>query len=228
MKHRYSTLIAIVALVGLFTAGRVEAVDVRHADLQRQHTDLQNQHNAQQTQHTDLQRQNSQHHFDLQNQLTALQSQLTALQSQLEQIPPAWSQALPADKRFVLVLGDAAVLDKETGLVWERTPSTIEREWGVAQVACNRKVTGGRHGWGLPTIQQLTSLLRLPDGHPFILGDVTLTTNFWSATSLADTPDLAWAANSITGEAGHNASKTFFVNFRAWCVRGGHGGPDAR
>ncbi len=33
------------------------------------------------------------------------------------QTQPSWDQVLPASERFVLVMGGAAVLDKETGLV---------------------------------------------------------------------------------------------------------------
>lgn len=50
----------------------------------------------------------------------------------LDEIPPAWSQKLPAAQRFVLVLDGEAVLDKETGLVWERSPDTTLRNWYVA------------------------------------------------------------------------------------------------
>ena len=35
-----------------------------------------------------------------------------------DKYPPSWYQILSADKRFVLVMNDEAVLDKETGLVW--------------------------------------------------------------------------------------------------------------
>jgi hypothetical protein len=36
----------------------------------------------------------------------------------LDEIPPTWSQKLPAAQRFQRVLDAEAVLDKETGLVW--------------------------------------------------------------------------------------------------------------
>ena len=45
----------------------------------------------------------------------------------LDEIPPAWSQKLSAAQRFVLVLDGEAVLDKETGLVWEKSPDTTQK-----------------------------------------------------------------------------------------------------
>jgi hypothetical protein len=43
--------------------------------------------------------------------------------------PPSWAATLPAAERFQLVLGGAAVLDRETGLVWDRSPDTTTRIW---------------------------------------------------------------------------------------------------
>jgi hypothetical protein len=43
----------------------------------------------------------------------------------LDQIPPIWSQKLPAAQRFELVLNGYTVLDKETGLVWEQVAGYI-------------------------------------------------------------------------------------------------------
>src|SRR5271169_1120634 len=43
---------------------------------------------------------------------------------------PSWDQQLPASTRFVVLTnwGSQAVLDRETGLVWELTPSTNQSE----------------------------------------------------------------------------------------------------
>ena len=49
---------------------------------------------------------------------------------------PAWDRKLPAATRF-LVLTDwnnEAVLDKETGLVWERTPDSLPQYWVFSKV----------------------------------------------------------------------------------------------
>lgn len=59
-------------------------------------------------------------------------------------IPPAWSQNLPANKRFKLVLGGSAVLDMETGLVWERASKRGSMNWFQAISHCYGKTVGGR------------------------------------------------------------------------------------
>src|SRR5215470_9380827 len=55
-----------------------------------------------------------------------LVNQVTSVETDLGLIPPAWSQKLPAAQRFEVVLDGAAVLDHETGLVWEKSPSTVK------------------------------------------------------------------------------------------------------
>jgi hypothetical protein len=92
----------------------------------------------------------------------------------LDEIPPTWSQILDASKRFELVLGDEAVLDKETGLVWEKSPDPIPRPVPPTTGVCYLKTVGGRKGWRAPTTEELASLIdptqtnpALPSGHPF-------------------------------------------------------------
>ncbi|MFY9269268.1 MAG: DUF1566 domain-containing protein [Candidatus Manganitrophaceae bacterium] len=139
-----------------------------------------------------------------------------------------WSKKLPAAKRFKLVLDGEAVLDKETGLVWERSPNTV-KNWGDAIVHCRQKAIGGRKGWRLPTIEELASLVdptrsspALPSGHPFILP--TPTGEYWSSTMAPSAfngfPSQGWVLILGSGNVNtdHKAN-----GMNVWSVRGGQG-----
>jgi hypothetical protein len=137
---------------------------------------------------------------------------------------PAWDQSLPVVTRFVVLTNwaSAAVLDKETGLVWERAPLPTEHTWAGARKACTALVTGGRKGWRLPSIPELASLVvpavpTLPTGHPFLLVQAA---HYWSATSSADNPARAWDVHfGFAVVATHD--KSGINGFYAWCARGG-------
>ncbi len=59
------------------------------------------------------------------------------------QTQPAWDQDLPANERFKLVLGGEAVLDKETGLVWEQSPlTTTHNGSNEAPFECTGRIVG--------------------------------------------------------------------------------------
>ena len=145
---------------------------------------------------------------------------------------PAWDQSLPAATRFVVLTnwGSAAVLDKETGLVWERSPSSATFKWldtsGLtdARTHCTALITGGRKGWRLPSLPELQSLIdpsvaapgpTLPPGHPFL---TVQSADYWSATTNADLPTNAWNVNFNNGLVNRNGKAG--AN-HAWCVRGG-------
>ncbi|MDY6951034.1 MAG: DUF1566 domain-containing protein [Thermodesulfobacteriota bacterium] len=145
-------------------------------------------------------------------------------------IPPAWSQILPANdgnscnsSRFECVMDGEAVLDKETGLVWERTPEIADR-WADACDYCYHKRVGGRFGWHLPTLEELASLLDgthsqadLPNGHPFT---AVRTGPYWSSTSdPTSSSDHAYIVSFERGFLDH-ALKT--TRYNVWCVRGRH------
>ena len=89
----------------------------------------------------------------------------------LDQIPPTWSLILPTAQRYVVVMNDAAVLDKETGLVWERAPRMLVEDWPGSVNTCRTVTTGGRQGWRLPSMTELTSVgtgfLNLDQFSPF-------------------------------------------------------------
>src|SRR5262245_40392894 len=50
---------------------------------------------------------------------------------------------------FLCFPGPVAVLDRETGLVWERSPDATRRNRRAAASECHDKVIGGRKGWRL-------------------------------------------------------------------------------
>lgn len=133
------------------------------------------------------------------------------------QTQPSWDQGLPAAERFVRVLPTAAtpageaVLDKNTGLVWEQSPDTTVHIWDNkssmpvdARRRCLRRGTGDQMGWRLPSIHELASLVvpgnpaggpDLPADHPF--SDVG--SDYWSATTNVDDPTRAWIVNFSNG-----------------------------
>ena len=141
----------------------------------------------------------------------------------------SWHQLLSPDERFELVMGGEAVLDKETGLVWERVPSSEFVDWFAAVDHCYKRTVGGRGGWRLPTVEELASLMvgGLPSGHPFTIRP----TNYWTITTDTTPTSLtggrAWIVNTpgnvVKGQAKSAANRL------PWCVRGrhGHDGNDA-
>src|SRR6266446_7891067 len=82
-------------------------------------------------------------HQTILNAVNAVQSAVNGVNTKVDRMPPAWSQTLPGAQRFVLVMGAAAVLDKETGLVWEKSPSPRDSNWLDAQLHCNLSTVGG-------------------------------------------------------------------------------------
>ena len=160
---------------------------------------------------------------------------------------PSWDQQLTCASaancpRFVVLSnwidlahpsGGAAVLDRESGLVWERSPSTLQQTWENAQVSCNLNRVGNRLGWRLPTVQELASLVdptqsnpALPAGHPFSNVQFSGSPPFsyyWSATSGAGSLNNsnAWMVLFYDQGGVTDDAKTLF-HF-VWCVRGGHG-----
>lgn len=137
-----------------------------------------------------------------------------------------WDQTLPAAQRFIILpaFNSDAVLDKETGLVWEKSPQSAAVSSSNARLACANKTVGGRKGWRLPALQELASLVdpsvaspgpTLPAGHPFL---AVQSANYWSVSAHADNATLIWGVGFSNGVA-LGISKAF--DQRVWCVRGG-------
>lgn len=138
--------------------------------------------------------------------------------------PPSWDQTLPSSTRFIVLsnFGSAAVLDRETGLVWERSPGTGTFIHALAKAHCMNLSVGNRKGWKLPTIQELASLVdlsvspTLPSGHPFT--DVQVSSFYWSATTSAVATNGARAVRFSDGFVSNGGTG---LDLFVWCVRGG-------
>ena len=123
-----------------------------------------------------------------------------------------------------------AVLDKETGLVWERVPSPDVLSWAFVDDECLARFTGQRLGWRGARIEELLSLMdplnnltgKLPTGHPFDSGE---SRTFWSSS----TDNVQPASNDFGFVANFEPGGSFFSDqkiagsHRVWCVRGGGG-----
>lgn len=138
-----------------------------------------------------------------------------------------WDQALPASQRFVILpaFNNEAVLDKNTGLVWEKSPATVRTIWESARTTCINKNVGGQKGWRLPSVAELASLIdpsvpspgpTLPPGHPFLNVQSFF---YWSASTSAVSSTNAWLVNFLNRDVfdGFNKGNAIGV----WCVRGG-------
>ncbi len=147
----------------------------------------------------------------------------------LDQIPPTWSQKLLCDivgdcPRFEMVMDGFAMLDKETGLVWAGDSSFGPMNWQDAVEFCYNVGIGGRKGWRMPTVDELASLLdpqqtgpataKVPTGIPVLVW----LTSYWSATTNATDPTLAWRVDMVTGGVAEALkSSAYYV----WPVRAG-------
>ena len=69
---------------------------------------------------------------------------------------PSWDQKLASAARFIVLTNwsSQAVLDRETGLVWQSALTPWDTFGGASQW-CLTSTAGGRAGWRLPTIQEL-------------------------------------------------------------------------
>ena len=124
---------------------------------------------------------------------------------------------------------DDAVFDKETGLVWERSPATDKKTLQGAVVYSTTKVVARRKGWRLPAIEELLSLVNpiakgstLPAHHPFV--NVKLDYFYWSLTRGIPTlneQNLVWGYNFGNADTGCIAVAQ--AQCYTWLVRGGFG-----
>lgn len=157
---------------------------------------------------------------------------------------PSWNQTIactaPAScPRYIVLsnMNNEAVLDRETGLVWQRTPLlTVNSDLQAgASTNCSLATTGGRQGWRLPRLDEIMSLadtsntafgqLHLHPGHPFT--GLTFNQRFWVADTVP--AGLSPGGMFVFFDPGSAPGAYFnalsgnnytLVGAIAWCVRG--------
>ena len=129
----------------------------------------------------------------------------------------------PADENTFL---DDVVLDKETGLVWERYTAFPARDWYDAKSYCYDKNMGDRKGFRLPSVEELASLVKpdktnpaLPDNHPFVKVEPS---TYWSHITLDDPTVTTPSAYTVDFYFGHVGSNDKLGKLYVRCVRGGN------
>ena len=140
----------------------------------------------------------------------------------IDELVPSWGKTLTSSggctsQRFTCVMGNAAVLDHETGLVWERVPFTPLEGWLSAATYCPTLDSGGRFGWRVPSVDELSSLLFADYPGPFDLGNQN-GLSFWSTTVDQVNTSRRWVVDFV---GTFHWLDTGSATARVWCVRGG-------
>jgi hypothetical protein len=144
--------------------------------------------------------------------------------------PASWNQTIPATERYLVLanFNQQAILDRETGLVWARSPFPGGRDvpWVTAITACLNFKLGNRWGWRLPTAPEFASLFDgsgdsvLPAGHPF--QNVDPNSFYWTATTAVFISNSAYGVRPAT-DILQLVIAPKSASLRLWCVRGGSG-----
>ena len=169
------------------------------------------------------------------NPLTVLSAKLDQILAAIASLASAgtgnhtlrWDTNNPSASRFTTAF-TGAVLDQNTGLVWEQAPDASSRSWSTATNYCVNKTVGGTRGWRLPSVVELASLIDPSLPAPFVPASAftiggspgVQSASYWSASTYADFPTGAWSVGFDSGSVLNRLGNKSNTGL-AWCVRGG-------
>jgi hypothetical protein len=117
--------------------------------------------------------------------------------------------------------GDGTVSDTTTGLMWQQgEPGNME--WESALAYCQGLSIDGHSDWRLPNNKELESISDAAKWGPAIDATYfpnTYANDYWSSTTYAAYPNMAWVSDFTDGSVGSSLNKASSANAR--CVRGG-------
>jgi uncharacterized protein DUF1566 len=139
-----------------------------------------------------------------------------------------WGNITDGSTRFVVLseFSGQAVLDRSTGLIWEKTPASVSANWVIQTNVCIARSPGGPFGWRMPRFEEIASLFNegtvtpgglsvlLPTGHPF----TNISGDYWTSSQNPIDPNQARIFNTSFYD---NSYSDKSISFRVWCVRGG-------
>ena len=106
------------------------------------------------------------------------------------------------------------IVDTSTGLIWQKRPDGIERNWQNAKWYCEGLTLGGFSGWELPNVEVLKNMIgkkKLFDHYK-----MGIESDYWSSTPHRDRTSSAWFVYFKGGGVNYSP-KAFENNVR--CVR---------
>jgi hypothetical protein len=141
----------------------------------------------------------------------------------------AYATGCPPEDRFV-DNGDGTVTDTCTGLMWQQDTADVDGDghvtfesdritWCEALAYCDNLSFAGHDDWRLPNVQELQSIVAYGRSGPAIdpvFG--TLSSCYWSSTSVAGDPGYAWHVGFGGGSIGYGRK---VVGFNVRAVRSG-------
>ena len=116
--------------------------------------------------------------------------------------------------------GSKTIVDKGTGLEWQRSDDATLYSWEDALGYCENISLDGKIDWRLPNIRELKSILDYSRYYPAVDSAIPCrSSTYWSSTTVADDTHLsAW---SIFFGNGDDIWKLKSDSFHVRCVRGG-------
>jgi len=132
-----------------------------------------------------------------------------------------WDTNHPSSSRFTTAF-HGAVLDRNTGLVWEQAPEAIRVfDPFDALSYCVNKNVGGTAGWRLPSVVELNSVRDPTLAAPFVPASVftgVQSTFYWSSS--VHTNGFGTFEWTVGFDNGNVVNGAFAHGGHAWCVRG--------
>ena len=94
------------------------------------------------------------------------------------------------------------IVDRVTGLEWQRALSAEQFSWSDALAYCDALVLAGYEDWRLPSRIELVSIVDFTRSYPAVDSDVfsaAPTSTFWTASPVAGVPNIAKNVNMEFG-----------------------------